>query len=196
MIFSNYLFLKPSLSLNDCANKLKLFTGFASKDPSEKFLTVFLKASAQVTLAFQRIKYVENIGQGNGGDPVIQGVSGTISPGSSLCIVDGNNLGAGQILLEVSFPTSFVQFCHRRDLLDPTPQKVSTIQIKVSIIQIKVSIIHKSKVSIIHTLSHSNKKKQKKVSIFRLSFCSSPLCIYLRTMSFSPDTCRTCSLHR
>lgn len=85
------------LSANTIRNK---FAGFFVKDPSESFSVVPLKASAQVTLSFQRLKYIENANQG-AGEPLIQGVSGTAEPGSSLCIIDGNNVGSGQLLLEI-----------------------------------------------------------------------------------------------
>lgn len=47
------------------------------------------------------MKYIPNDDFQDNIDPMIQGISGRVDPGSSLCIIDGNDYGAGRVLLQV-----------------------------------------------------------------------------------------------
>jgi len=47
------------------------------------------------------VKYIPNDDFHDNIDPMIQGISGRVDPGCSLCIVDGNEYGAGRVLLQV-----------------------------------------------------------------------------------------------
>lgn len=68
---------------------------------SYNFQTVNLKASMQVTITFQRLKYIPDDGYGEHSEPLISGISGRVVPGTSCCIIDANEYGAGKMLLSI-----------------------------------------------------------------------------------------------
>lgn len=66
-----------------------------------KFAMVRCRSDRQTVFTFHRVKYIPNDDFHDNVDPMIQGISGRVDPGSSLCIVDGNDYGAGRVLLQV-----------------------------------------------------------------------------------------------
>jgi ABC-type multidrug transport system ATPase subunit len=68
---------------------------------SYNFQSVNLKASMQVTIAFQRLKYIPDDRYGEHSEPLISGISGRVVPGNSCCIIDANEYGAGKMLLNI-----------------------------------------------------------------------------------------------
>ena len=74
----------------------------AIRDPADRFAVVPLKPAGQVSISFQKLRYELKDPRNTGGsDFVLQGISGTVEPGGSLCILDGNSYGAGSTLLQV-----------------------------------------------------------------------------------------------
>jgi ABC-type multidrug transport system ATPase subunit len=114
---------KAALDAQDLQKRLDTF--LVLEDPRDRFMVAPLKVSNKVTLQFHKVKYVgpattsqaiqQTLGIGYGdnfgrtvsgtGDEaeevIIQGISGTVAPGQSLCILDGQFGGAGITLLQV-----------------------------------------------------------------------------------------------
>lgn len=66
-----------------------------------KFTINRCRSDRQTVFTFHRIKYIPNDDFHDSVDPMIQGISGRVDPGGSLCIIDGNDYGAGRVLLQV-----------------------------------------------------------------------------------------------
>lgn len=63
------------------------------------FRKVDCKATQRTTLTFSRVKYINMDAEQP--ETILEGISGTVSPGETCCILDSNDAGAGNILLKV-----------------------------------------------------------------------------------------------
>lgn len=75
----------------------------SSSDPNGKrsaFRKVDISSILRTTLSFSRLRYATDDSD-DAADVIVQGVSGIVCPGETLCILDGNEEGAGGILLKV-----------------------------------------------------------------------------------------------
>ena len=87
------------------------------EDPRDKFAVVQINPVNKITLTFQKVKYIDVPNEIyarhhrrhgpssdtvlDGEEVIVQGITGFVAPGSSLCILDGQRGGAGITLLQV-----------------------------------------------------------------------------------------------
>jgi ABC-type multidrug transport system ATPase subunit len=86
----------------ESASASNTVTSVAVRDCADRFTVVPIKSAQQAHLSFQRLKYELRTKGSNTQDFIIQNISGSVEPGNSLCVLDGQAYGgAGITLLQI-----------------------------------------------------------------------------------------------